>query len=144
MKRKSIIRLRRKAKSWLGLMVYRLALGSAESKSFSGWLRDIYSGVITNKTIDKTRDAIQDIDFSQSESQPKSILHSERMQRKLRCYLDMLSQQEMMNDGEDNSCNFTIGDIVNQWASLTDQDGLSLQLKIYPKVKELLLKSTRN
>ncbi len=124
----------RRTQSLLASLMYRLAQGPVEIEPFSTSLQQIYSDRITANPVNT--DVLKN---SLAQVQLGKLPKIKRLKRKFAHFLKLQKQYEKDQKQPFDHPPLTIGQIVNGWANITDQDDTEFTSKVSPKITKLVI-----
>ena len=139
MKEKNISECSTKAKSWLALLILRLAQDSANQAEFSSRFKEIFCDTLQKHDFC----AVQTLQLNANPFQIKQRLvrgmRSPRLQRRTLGFLETLKYAQSLQTREGSTKNVTtLGDIVSLWAKVTHQETDYFLKRVLPKVAPLV------
>ena len=141
MKARNTSEINKKAKSWLGLLNYRLAQDSADAGEFSARLKDIACDAIQDCNFDALPKLTVNTDPMESKTRLIRGLRSLKSQKRAGDYLEAYrySQEVQVVSGDTDSIR-TFGDYMTIWAKVTDQEPEQFMQRVAPKLSVLFAK----
>ena len=124
----------RKTESLLALLMYRKAQGAVETEPFATLMQQIFSDVIAANPVDANV-----LKNSMAQFKLGKLPKTKRTRRRF-AYSWKLYQQTKKNGEQPPDPPLIIGDLINIWAELTDQDKAEFATRVCPKIKKLLAK----
>lgn len=127
------------AKSWLGLLTYRIAQDTAKTEEFSAKLKDIVSNNIQGYDFDALRKVTVNMDPAESKTRLMRGLRSSKSRKRMGDYLEAYrSYQGVQPSSGDTNSVRTLGDCIPAWAKITDQDPAQFMQRVAPKLNDLV------
>jgi len=141
MKARNTSEINKKAKSWLGLLNYRLAQDSADAGEFSARLKDIACDAIQDCNFNTLPKLTVNTDPMESKTRLIRGLRSLKSQKRAGDYLEAYRYyQEVQTVSEDTDSIRTFGDYIAIWAKATDQEPEQFMQRVAPKLNVLFAK----
>lgn len=132
-------RIKRKADSWLGTLVYHTARNDIPTQTLSQRLQGIITPLLTPETIkEATNSALgglssSDFTISLKDRMAKGCV-SDRVLKHISVMHEVYDWRSISPDAEAPQ---TLGELIKRWAELTKQDEQDFQMRIYPRLVSL-------
>lgn len=132
-------RIKRKADSWLGTLVYHTARNDIPTQTLSQRLQGIITPLLTPETIkEATNSALgglssSDFAISLKDRMAKRCV-SDRVLKHISVMHEVYDWRSISPDAEAPQ---TLGELIERWAELTKQDEQDFQMRIYPRLVSL-------
>ncbi len=132
-------RIKRKADSWLGTLVYHTARNDIPTQTLSQRLQGIITPLLTPETIkEATNSALgrlssSDFTISLKDRMAKGCA-SDRVLKHISVMHEVYDWRSISPHAEAPQ---TLGELIERWAELTKQDEQDFQMRIYPRLVSL-------
>jgi len=127
------------AKSWLGLLTYRIAQDSAKTEEFAAKLKNKVSNNIQGYDFDALRKVTVNMDPAELKIRLMRGLRSSKSRKRMGDYLEAYrSYQGVQTSSGDTNSVRTLGDCIPAWAKITDQDPAQFMQRVAPKLNDLV------
>lgn len=135
-------KIKRKADSWLGTLVYHTARNDIPTQTLSQRLQGIITPLLTSEAIKEAANSalggLSSSDFTTSlkDRMAKGCV-SDRALKRISVMHEVYDWHSISPDAEEPQ---TLGELIKRWAELTNQDQQDFQMRIYPRLESLLRK----